>query len=97
MQNEVHWSPIENIPRSGIGDFSLESDRHTRLKITAYFASHDLRIEFDDVLAFRTLWDGDQSLVGSYKKLPTLIDGTQGGLVKVENSEWLYSGDFLHR
>jgi hypothetical protein len=104
QQTLARWYPVADVPESPVYDFALESSGSGKATITLNYrdiAGNDGRnliIKFCDVLALRIHWDGDSPMTGRYVDAPRCLGDRHLGfiwpLLKVENSEWLASGDF---
>ena len=88
-ETEVRWEPVAGIPPAPCGDFVLESQRMGHLILRLRYHHADLVLNFAGARALRVYWDGDA--VSHQSNRPR----DSGGLLRVENSHWLSSGDFL--
>lgn len=92
MQTLVDWVPLAELDGkvSSFGDFAVDSPAHQRLSVTLPYEEGTLHLNFKDVRAFMTVWDGDP--------FPFIPFGESAArpsdLLKVVASRWISSGYF---
>jgi len=91
-QTLIPWTPMENDvgKTPSFGDIAIESAAHQKLVVTLPYEEGKLRLQFNDVRAFMTSWDGDPN------PFLTFEEGGQrpSKLLKVQESRWLASQHF---
>lgn len=101
-QGAARWEPVPDIPETPCADFSLESDETGRLRLLLRYSwirgnQADLALDFADVRAIRTFWDGDGD--GSIYDCVPRCSGTHSyylwPLQEISRSDWLGSGNFV--
>lgn len=91
-QRLIRWTPCREVADDvhSLGDFQISSHRHQRLAVSLPYHEGKLHLDFKDVRAFKTSWDGDAAaFLDTYES-----SRPAGTLFKVENSRWLSSSQF---
>jgi hypothetical protein len=91
-QRLLDWVPLTELEGKtpSFGDISIDSPSQQRLSLTLPYEEGTLRIEFKDVRAFMTTWDGDRN---PFLTLEEAVS-RPSDMCKVEASRWLSSGYF---
>lgn len=92
VQRLVGWMPLPELEGKmpPFGDIGIESPNHQRLLVTLPYDERALLIEFRDVRAFMTSWDGDPNPFVTFEEALS----RPSYLCKVEGSRWLSSSYF---
>tara|TARA_R110000824_G_scaffold33596_1_gene107628 strand:+ start:151 stop:615 length:465 start_codon:yes stop_codon:yes gene_type:complete len=91
-QRLIAWTPIDSVSGKSpsFGEVSMESPDYQTLMVTLPYDEGKLRLQFNDVRAFMTSWDGDSNPYVTFED----ARGRPDDLLKVENSRWLASPHF---
>ena len=91
MQQLIEWNPLPELDQkaSSFGDIAIVSPYHQRLSVVLEYGEGALHIEFNDVRAFMTSWDGDPDSFLTHEEAIS----RPSDLCKVEASRWLASGN----
>ncbi|AOF99001.1 hypothetical protein BSY18_246 [Blastomonas sp. RAC04] len=91
-QRLIRWTPCREAEDKApsFGDLKISSHRHQRLAVSLPYHEGKLHLDFKDVRAFKTIWDGDADVFLTTDQ----SNRPEGSLFKVENSHWLWSGQF---
>lgn len=100
-QEAVRWEPVANIPDTPCADFFFESYETGRMRLVLRYSwvrgnQADLELEFADVRAIKTFWDGDGDHP-IYAGAPTcsgVHSGYRWPLLEITTSTWLRGGNF---
>ena len=101
VQNAARWEPMADIPETPCADFKLKSSESGTLELTLRYSwiagnKMDLALNFSDVRAIRTHWDGDGD--GPLAPEPPRCTGAHSmfiwPLLLVAPSRWLASDNF---
>ncbi|KEO88641.1 hypothetical protein EH31_16935 [Erythrobacter longus] len=86
-QRLIEWIPLEeasgNTP--SFGDIAMQSGNYQALVVTLPYEEGSLTVEFKDVRAFMTSWDGDPNPVLTFEEAAS----RPADLIKIEASRWL--------
>ena len=86
-QRLLAWGPV---PELKTGDFAMTSGSHGRLSVSLPLDEGSLTLDFHDVRAFFTKWDGDFCPFLTFEEAA----GRPSDLFKVQPSRWLCSNEF---
>lgn len=102
-QKALRWEPIEDLPETTCTEVAIESARTGELRLVLRYSQivgnpdRDLVLEFSDVRAFQTRWDGDGPRLREECEVPACNHPrfhSAWPLIQVENSPWIASEDF---
>lgn len=91
-QQLVDWDPYPDISGKtpSFGDIAIRSTNSQTLIVTLPYEEGELRVEFKDVRAFLTTWDGDPDPFLTFEETAL----RPSDLFKVQASRWLSSDNF---
>ena len=86
-QQLIEWVPLPEVSGNtpSFGDIAMQSSNHQTLIVTLPYEEGTLMIEFKDVRAFMTTWDGDPNSVLTFEEAAL----RPGDLFRIETSRWL--------
>jgi hypothetical protein len=101
VEKAARWEPVGGIPQTPCADFTFESCEDGRLNLTLRYSwvrgnDADLVLEFAEVRALRTFWDGDGDQPRFDDPPRCLGNDNQyvWPLLIIEPSAWLRNGSF---
>lgn len=91
-QHLVEWTPHSALGGEcrSFADIAIHSPEHQKLLVVLLCEEGELRIEFKDVRAFLTFWDGDPNPLLTFKETAS----RPANLFRIEGSCWLASDLF---